>query len=167
MRFFAPKAARFGQRSALQTRLRIRLADTSTQSGLCGNHSLKISFRGRDAITGMSASDPRGHLRTSVSSAYHASLDNGVPLAADRGKEGPLLTRFGTSPAKSFSETVRFLSCASEGKPFLWMEWPQAPRRTMTREFFYMVQGTASAAGRAWYPQILRTFRKTIVQSPC
>lgn len=43
-------------------------------------------------------------------------------------KENEFLTRFGTSLAKWFSETVQFLSCASEDKPFPWKEWPVAGR---------------------------------------
>ena len=42
------------------------------------------------------------------------------------GEENRFLTRFGTSLAKWFSETVQFLSCASEDKPFPSKEWPVA-----------------------------------------
>jgi hypothetical protein len=42
------------------------------------------------------------------------------------GERNRFLTRFGSSLSKWFSETVRFLSCASDDKPFPWKEWPVA-----------------------------------------
>ena len=36
------------------------------------------------------------------------------------------LARFGTSLALWLAETARFVSCASESKPFPWAEWPSA-----------------------------------------
>jgi hypothetical protein len=36
------------------------------------------------------------------------------------------LVRFGTSLSVWFSEVARFLSCASEEKPFPWKPWPEA-----------------------------------------
>ena len=42
------------------------------------------------------------------------------------GEKNQFLSRFGTSLAKWYSETVQFLSCASEDKPFPWKEWPVA-----------------------------------------
>lgn len=42
------------------------------------------------------------------------------------GERNQFLIRFGSSLSKWFSETVRFLSCASDDKPFPWMEWPVA-----------------------------------------
>lgn len=36
------------------------------------------------------------------------------------------LTRFGTSLARWFAEAARFLSLASEEKPFPWASWPAA-----------------------------------------
>ena len=42
------------------------------------------------------------------------------------GKENEFLVRFGASLAKWLSETVQFLSCGSEDKPFPWKEWPTA-----------------------------------------
>ena len=42
------------------------------------------------------------------------------------GERNQVLTRFGNSLSKWFSETVRFLSCASDDKPFPWKDWPVA-----------------------------------------
>ena len=42
------------------------------------------------------------------------------------GERNQMLTRFGNSLSKWFSETVQFLSCASDDKPFPWKDWPAA-----------------------------------------
>lgn len=43
------------------------------------------------------------------------------------GRNNAELSRFGASLAEWFAATGRFLSCASEEKPFPWREWPRAP----------------------------------------
>ena len=43
-----------------------------------------------------------------------------------KGERNQMLTRFGNSLSKWFSETVQFLSCASDDKPFPWKDWPAA-----------------------------------------
>jgi Domain of unknown function (DUF4389) len=42
------------------------------------------------------------------------------------GEPNHVLRRFGSSLARWFAEVVRFLSCASDDKPFPWKEWPAA-----------------------------------------
>jgi Domain of unknown function (DUF4389) len=42
------------------------------------------------------------------------------------GETNQLLRNFGTSLAHWFAETVRYLTCASDEKPFPWKEWPAA-----------------------------------------
>jgi hypothetical protein len=42
------------------------------------------------------------------------------------GETNQVLRRFGISLARWFAETVRFLTCASDEKPFPWKEWPAA-----------------------------------------
>ncbi len=42
------------------------------------------------------------------------------------GEPNHVLRRFGTSLARWFAEVVRFLTCASDDKPFPWKEWPAA-----------------------------------------
>jgi hypothetical protein len=42
------------------------------------------------------------------------------------GEPNRFLARFGGSLAKWAADVVRFLSCASEEKPFPWKEWPSA-----------------------------------------
>jgi hypothetical protein len=37
-----------------------------------------------------------------------------------------LLARFGKSLSLWMAQTARFLTCASEEKPFPWSDWPQA-----------------------------------------
>ena len=36
------------------------------------------------------------------------------------------LRRFGTSLSRWFADVVRFLTCASDDKPFPWKDWPSA-----------------------------------------
>jgi Domain of unknown function (DUF4389) len=36
------------------------------------------------------------------------------------------LGRFGVSLSRWFADAVRFLTCASDDKPFPWKEWPSA-----------------------------------------
>jgi Domain of unknown function (DUF4389) len=42
------------------------------------------------------------------------------------GEPNASLRRFGTSLARWFSDVVRFLTCASDEKPFPWKDWPAA-----------------------------------------
>jgi Domain of unknown function (DUF4389) len=42
------------------------------------------------------------------------------------GEPNQALRRFGASLARWFADTVRFLTCASDDKPFPWREWPSA-----------------------------------------
>ena len=42
------------------------------------------------------------------------------------GAPNEVLRRFGTSLAKWFADVVRFLTCASDDKPFPWKDWPAA-----------------------------------------
>ncbi len=42
------------------------------------------------------------------------------------GEPNANLRRFGSSLARWFADVVRFLTCASEDKPFPWKDWPAA-----------------------------------------
>jgi hypothetical protein len=42
------------------------------------------------------------------------------------GEHNPLLARFGRSLALWLGETVRYITCATEIKPFPWAPWPPA-----------------------------------------
>lgn len=42
------------------------------------------------------------------------------------GEPNNYLRQFGTSLARWFADVVRFLTCASDDKPFPWKAWPTA-----------------------------------------
>jgi hypothetical protein len=42
------------------------------------------------------------------------------------GQPNAILRRFGASLAHWFADVVRFLTCASDDKPFPWKDWPAA-----------------------------------------